>query len=305
MRLNVYYDLKYAPATFDFGSYLVLCNAVRQSMGAESMGVTIVADQFREWSIREKNTPKREMKFRVAHILSRLPFLIPEVDSLNITYAPLTNVQFPSFPGGYPGHPDDTKQIPYQHEHLHSFYGKEGINLKPYKSSEQARYFVDKIFGDDVITISLRTSYFQAERNSNLDEWYKVYQELKRLKFRPIVIPDFDDCMKDRIFTKYDWEVFEPAAYEIDLRLALQEKAINNLAINHGSGLPMEHSDCPFYMFKWHTESLQTTSAAGHKVNFLMDYGDSKKWAAPNQHHIWETDDADIILKTLKDNGDI
>ncbi|MDB4138165.1 hypothetical protein N9588_01065, partial [Methylophilaceae bacterium] len=105
--------------------------------------------------------------------------------------------------------------------------------------------------------------------------------------------------------TKYDWEVFEPAAYEIDLRLALQEKAINNLAINHGSGLPMEHSDCPFYMFKWHTESLQTTSAAGHKVNFLMDYGDSKKWAAPNQHHIWETDDADIILKTLKDNGDI
>ena len=305
MRLNVYYDLKYAPATFDFGSYLVLCNAVRQSMGAESMGVTIVADKFREWSNREKETPIRVPKFKLGHILSKIPFLIPEVDSLNITTAPLTEIKLPSFPGGYPGHPDDLKQIPYQHKHLHSFYGKEGINLKPFKASEQARYFVDKIFGDDVITISLRTSYFQAERNSNLDEWYKVYQELKRLKFRPIVIPDFDDCMKDRVFTKYDWEVFEPAAYEIDLRLALQEKAINNLAINHGSGLPMEHSDCPFYMFKWHTESLQTTSAAGHKVNFLMDYGDSKKWAAPNQHHIWETDDADIILKTLKDNGDI
>ena len=57
MKLNVYYDTKFAPTTADFGSYLVLANAVRQSMGAESMGVTIVADQFRKWSEREKTTP--------------------------------------------------------------------------------------------------------------------------------------------------------------------------------------------------------------------------------------------------------
>ena len=33
--------------------------------------------------------------------------------------------------------------------------------------------------------------------------------------------------------------------------------------------------------------------------NYLMDYGDSLKWAAPNQRLIWEADDADIILKEL------
>ena len=212
MKLNVYYDTKFAPTTADFGSYLVLANAVRQSMRAESMGVTIVADQFRKWSEREKTTPKREMKFRVYHILSKLPFLIPEVENLDITWAPLTNIQLPAFPGGYPGHPQDLRQIPYQHEDLHSFYGQEGINLRPFRSSEQAKFFIDNLFGDDVIAIHLRTSHFQTERNSNLDEWYKVSQELKRLKFRPIIIPDFDDCMRDRIFTKYDWEVFEPAA---------------------------------------------------------------------------------------------
>jgi hypothetical protein len=299
MRLNVYYDLKYAPATFDFGSYLVLCNAVRQSMGAESMGVTIVADKFREWSNREKETPIRVTKFKLSHILSKIPFLIPEVDSLNITTAPLTEIKLPSFPGGYPGHPDDLKQMPYQHQFLHPFYGQEGINLRPFKASEQAKFFIDNLFGDDVITISLRTSYFQTDRNSNLDEWYKVYQELKRLKFRPVVIPDFDDYMMDKHYAKYDWEVFLPAVFDIDLRLALQEKAVNNLAVNNGSGIPMAHSDCPYYMFKWCTESVKSTSAKLHKFHFLMDYGDSFKWAGPNQHNIWETDDADIILKAL------
>ena len=298
MRLNIYYDLKYAPATFDFGSYLVLCNAVRQSMGAESMGVTIVADQFREGSMREKETPKRAMKFRLNHILSKLPFLIPEVDSLNITTAPLTEIKLPSFPGGYPGHPDDLKQMPYQHQFLHPFYGQEGINLRPFKASEQARFFIDNLFGDDVITISLRTSHFQTDRNSNLDEWYKVYQELKRLKFRPVVIPDFDDCMRNKDYKKYDWEVFEPAAFDHDMRLALSERAVNNLVVNHGAINPMVHSDCPYIIFKWLSGTAQST-VEFHKKNFLLDYGEDFKWAGANQHLIWEPDDADIILKAL------
>ena len=299
MKLNVYYDTKFAPTTSDFGSYLVLANAVRQSMGAESMGVTIVADQFREYSPREKKTPKREMRFRLSHILSKLPFLIPEVVSTDITTAPSIDIQLPAFPEGYPGHPQDLRQIPYRHEDLHSFYGQEGINLRPFRSSEQAKFFIDNLFGDDVIAIHLRTSHFKTERNSNLDEWYKVSQELKRLKFRPIIIPDFDDCMRDRIFTKYDWEVFEPAAYEIDLRLALGEKAINNLTVNHGATIAVNHSDCAYIQFKYATESIKATSTAQHKLNFQMDYGDSFKWAAPNQRLIWEADDADTILKNL------
>jgi len=299
MRLNVYYDLKYAPATFDFGSYLVFCNAVRQAMGIKSMGVTIVADQFRKLTIREKSTSEGAMKFRVRHILSKLPFLIPEVDSFNITTSPLKKIEFPSFPPSYPHVPNGPDPIPYGHPHLHQFYGKKGINLRPFKAPEQAKFFVDNIFGDDVITISLRTSHFQTERNSNLDEWYKVYLELKKLKFRPVVIPDFDDYMNDKHYDKYDWEIFLAATFDIDLRLALQEKAINNLAVNHGSGIPMVHSDCPYYMFKWVTESVRSTSAELHKYNFLMDYGDDLKFAAPNQHNIWETDDADIILKAL------
>ena len=46
----------------------------------------------------------------------------------------------------------------------------------------QLQQRVWNLFGKDVITISLRNTRFQPARNSNLDEWYKVYQELKNSK---------------------------------------------------------------------------------------------------------------------------
>ena len=298
MRLNVYYDLKYAPASFNFSAYLVLANAVRQKMGAELMRVIIVAEKFRKRTAREQERPETEMQFKVEQIFTKVAFLIPEVDRVDITSAPLSEVQLPAFPGGYPGPEDNLKQIPYGDGYLHQFYGQKDINLRPYKASEQAKFFVDNLFEDNLITIQLRTSYNLSSRNSNLDEWYKVYQELKRLKYRPIVIPDMEDCLTNKLYSKYDWEIFEVAAFDHDLRLAVAEKAITNLCINHGAICPMVYSDCSYNIFKWTSKTINTTTKS-HKKLFLMDYGDNFKWAGPNQHLIWEADDADIILETL------
>ena len=296
--LHVYYDMKYAPASFNFSVFLVLANIVRQINGHESMGINIVADNYRKKTARELSRPEAEMKFRVAHIISKLHLLIPEISSFDITTIPLTEIKRPKFPFNYTPSDDDSIKIPYADSFLHEFYGKEGINFRPFRATEQAKFFVNNLFGDNVITIQLRTSINLGVRNSNLDEWYKVYQELKRLKFRPVVIPDFDDCMRNKDYKKYDWEVFEPAAFDHDMRLALSERAVNNLVVNHGAINPMVHSDCPYIIFKWLSGTAQST-VEFHKKNFLLDYGEDFKWAGANQHLIWEPDDADIILKAL------
>ena len=299
MRLNIYYDLKYAPATFDFAHYLVTCNAIRQSMGYETMGVTIVCDQFRNWSQREKLTPLSEKRWRVHHILSKLPFLIPEVDSLTITESPLTGLNFPAFPGGYPPPPNQPFQLPYLTDQFIQFYNT-NISLRPFRASDGAKSLVNNLFGKDVITISLRNTRFQPARNSNLDEWYKVYQELKNSKFRPIVIPCFEDYMGDRTFAKYDWEIFDPAVMDVDLRLALYEKAFDNLCINNGSTALLIHSNCRYKYFKFETEGVNTTTPEHHKKTFNINPGDNFAFATESgQDLFWETDNADVILKAL------
>jgi len=299
MKLNVYYDLKHAPATFDFAAYLVTCNAIRQSMDFKTMGVTIVCDQFRNWSAREKNTTINEKRWRVNHILGKLPFLIPEVDSVTVTETPLTELKFPAFPGGYPPPPGEKMDFPYLHNQFKQFYNH-NINLRPFKASEQAKTLINNLFNDNVITISLRNSKFVPKRNSNLDEWYKVYQELKNTKFKPIVIPCFEDYMGDRLFSKYDWDIFDPAILDVDLRLALYEKAYDNLCINNGPTMLLTQSDCRYKYFKFITDGVANTSAEHHKACFGINYGENLPYATKSgQIHTWETDDADKILKAL------
>jgi len=299
MKLNVYYDLKYAPATFDFACFLVTSNAIRQSMGYKTMGVTIVCDQFRNWSAREKKTTANEKRWRVNHILSRLPSLIPEVDSVTVSDIPLTDINLPAFPGGYPPPPGQAMKFPYLATMLIPFYNQD-VSLRPFRASGGAKNLINNLFEDNVITISLRNTKYQPTRNSNLDEWYKVYQELKNSKFRPIVIPCFEDYMGDRLFANYDWEIFAPAVLDIDIKLALYERAKDNLCINNGSQAVLIHSDCRYKYFKFVTEGVNTATPEHHKATFGINPGDNHAFATESgQDLFWETDNADIILKAL------
>ena len=84
MSLNVYYDLKYAPATFDFAHFLSFSNAVRQDLKSNDMSINIICEQFRQKSTRDKLLEVSERKWRVNHILLKLANLIPEVSSVTV-----------------------------------------------------------------------------------------------------------------------------------------------------------------------------------------------------------------------------
>ena len=269
-------------------------------MDLQSMSVTILFDKYRKLTDRDIATDEFQKKWRVSHILGKLPFLIPEVDNLELTEDPLEEMRFPSFPPNYPRPPGDARFMPYACSNLTQFYNNKAINLRPFKASEGARALINNSISDNVITISLRTAKFHPVRNSNLDEWYKVYQELKKTKFKPIVIPDFEDYVGDKKFSKYDWEIYDPAVMDLDLRLALYEKAVDNLCINNGINGLLVFSDCKYHIFKFINYAVPATSEKFHKLNHGISWGENYKFAAATgQRLIWEDDDADIILKTL------
>jgi|TARA_B110000967_G_scaffold190223_1_gene214719 hypothetical protein len=300
MSLNVYYDLKYAPATFDFAHFLSFSNAVRQDLKSNDMSINIICEQFRQKSTRDKLLEVSERKWRVNHILLKLANLIPEVSSVTVNSGYLSEKKIPSFPIGYPPHPGDKEYtIPYSGAYLRHFYDSKHINLRPFRASEQAKNYINNLFRDDVITITLRNSEYQPKRNSNLEEWYKVYQAIKKTRFRPIVIPCFEDCMKNKSYAKYDWEVWEPGCTEIDLRLALYEKSHDNLCINNGTSTVLIYSNCKYHMFKLLTDGYPTTKPEFLMQEYTFEMGESPIFSSINQHFIWEDDTAINILKHL------
>jgi hypothetical protein len=301
MKLNVYYDLQFSPVTFDFSVFLILSNAVRQRLKLKTMAVEILCKNFRNWSDREKEISDDSKRWRVSNILSRLPFLIPEVDSLKINNSNLEEIKLPSFPGGYPPPPGIAYKMPYTANYLKDFYEDDSVNLRPFKSSQGAQNLINHLFQDNVITISLRTTKFQSPRNSNIKEWYKVYNILKKAGFKPIVLPDFEDLMGKKIYANYDWEVFLPASLDIDLRMALYEKAFDNLCINNGPSSLLCFSNCPYKLFKFVTPEVNTATEKAHKEILNISRGENFKFAAKSgQKIIWEPDDSEIITKSLE-----
>lgn len=300
MKLYTYYDLRYGPLTFDFASFLVLSNALRQKLKLKYLSVQIINYHLRNLSIRERATSMAEKKFRVLNILCKLPHLIPEVIDFKLNNDSLDKINFPAFPGGYPPSPKQEFMLPYTMNHLREFYNDDEINLRPFKSSEWANTLINNNFDSNTISISLRNTKFDDIRNSNLEEWYKVYKTIKDSKYRPIIIPDIEDIMGEKKYLKFDWEVFIPASMDIDLRLALYERSFDNLAINNGTSSLLYFSNSFYKVFKFVTPGSNTANTDYHKKILDINWGENLKFSSKNhQIIIWDQDSYKVIMENL------
>ena len=300
MKLHTYYDLRYGPITFDFASFLVLSNALRQKLKLKYLSVQIINFQYRNRSKREKASSIAERKFRVLNILCKLPHLIPEVIDFKLNNDNLDKINFPAFPGGYPPSQNQEFKLPYTMDYLREFYNDDEINLRPFKSSDWANKLINNNFDSNTITISLRTTKFDDIRNSNLEEWYKVYKTIKGGKYRPIIIPDIEDIMGEKKFSKFDWEVFIPASMDLDLRLALYERSFDNLSLNNGISSLLYFSNSFYKVFKFVTPGSNTASTEHHKRFLDINWGENLKFSSKNhQTIIWDQDSYEVIMKNL------
>ena len=175
-ELHVYYDTRFAPVTFDYSNFLVSAEAYRQSIQIPQISLNIVSPSYRSISHRDTVIDDPEKKWRVNHILSRLPILLPTISKINIHSVIPETISLPTFPTGYPPRSaeESAKVTPYLMNSVNKYYGL-GCNVQPFDSSNHAKKLANEITsGNPYFTISLRTSKFQKARNSNLEEWYKV-----------------------------------------------------------------------------------------------------------------------------------
>ena len=95
------------------------------------------------------------------------------------------------------------------------------------------KYISEKNITKNIVTITLRLYEYDKIRNSNLLEWKKFIGYLKKRGFHPIVIPDTEKAW-GKEFADFKEEIFTDICWNMQLRLALSERAYMNLGVQNG-----------------------------------------------------------------------
>jgi hypothetical protein len=148
--------------------------------------------------------------------------------------------------------------------------------------SDTARKIVEAYFPYSdkrrIVTITLRTYSFISARNSDIASWVEFARELDQSKYKVIFVPDASPHGVLTFGEINEFEVFDAACWNIDLRAALYSRAWMNMGVVGGplaiSGL-MEHVltividrslDCP-PDYREHIHS-STGVVPGERVKF-------------------------------------
>jgi hypothetical protein len=296
MALNAYYDTRHAPITFDFAYFLINAECYRQASRLPSINLNIICPAFRNLSPRDKEYEDSEKAWRVHHIVGQIPKLLPTVRETKFQYDEVQQISFPNYPTTYPYTVGKDPLRSYSPTVFRAMHEK-GCQIQPFEASSHAKKLVRNYTrGHPYVTISLRTTGFQTERNSNIEAWYKFSLALRESGMRVLVIPDFEDTFSNRTAWEYDWDVVDFAAHDLDLRLALYEDAVDNFTVNNGVSAVLFFSKCSFKMFKMTVPGIQTTTAEYLKANWDVDPGETPSFFQDNQKWVWQDDTVENLM---------
>lgn len=285
--LTAIYDLKQAPVTFDFISYLALTECYRQFYAYDRIDLTILADGYRAQSARERVMPEDEKAWRIVGILQQCVSICPTVKQLTVTDEK-PDKEF-ELPRGYP----NSATLYHPKYIIPSFQG----GAKPrecFKSPLFARELVPKAD----VTLTIRSSRHFHKRNVNPADWITFHKYLRDKGYKVIVIPDQDDPYTYR----HDWDgdVYIPAAFDMRLRLSAYESAKVNIGSNHGPFTTLFYTNAPYLMFDHMRGGV--LSADLHKNSYGFEMGGQHAWSADNQIITWEDSTLQNLVRWFEES---
>lgn len=256
--MEVFYELSKSPPTHDF------CNWLSRVSTLGDIQVRIVPGD-RDLSPRDKYYGKEKRLWRIQNLLTPLAWLLPSVTDVSLGRGEQKHAY------GHPGGP----QAPCL------------------RAPEHARKIVKQFLPPKVVTISLRNSDFEPERNTNNAEWELVCDWLSNKGYTPVIIPDAEADMSGR-YRDIPYIHYRAASYHPALRVALYELAHHNLFICSGVQLLAMYCDIRLTSFKTHVPGIQ---CLGKEYMRKAGWSPEHKW--PNKQVFWETDTSENVIQVL------
>ena len=175
-----------------------------------------------------------------------------------------------------------------------------GESIQYLEATPNPRAYIDgwadaQAGGGKIVTLTLRHAPYNPQRNSDLDVWSEVARRLADAGYTPVVVPDTEMALLP-LPEEFGGMLQMPVvAFNIELRMALYEKAYANLFVSNGTAmLGMLNKRVRFVQFlsgEWIVDSQRVEKGSG------IPYGHSYAYLNPFQHISWANQDADKIIK--------
>jgi hypothetical protein len=310
--LFAFYDLKAGPLTYDFIQFLVLAEKFRNVGGKRHLHVLIVPGDhggFRSFSQRDRSMSDKHKEWRLRQLVMQSCFLAPgcagvtrfrsrsAAKAFRAQLAP-TAVFPPAFDLEHPFCP---YLLGYVLQHVAQGPDIRALRAPPVASALVRRLYRDLAGDRPVVTITLRQSDFQPQRNSRADQWLALAASCRRQGLFPVVIPDTEAVLNGAAGGLGDLPVCALAALSIGFRAAAYQESWLNMLANSGPyTLCLYNAAARFSMFKLMVPGVHTASAMYHVGQGLMP-GSQLPFAGKLQRLVWDDDSFEALDRELSD----
>jgi hypothetical protein len=266
--LYAVWDLEVTPPTFDLLNFLCMAEQEREARGLAGFSLVVVPGP--EAGFRDNKVHTMDQKrWRVHNILLAASALQPYCVGVNLCHSreSATSLLYKLprsqlFPDRY------TIGAPVGHYNWRLTFAAiaEGKNLQTLRARSEARRIVRDWLsgitkGRRVVTVTLREAPYEETRNSRLEEFGNFLRKLDKTKILPVILRDQAKAFEP-LPPEFDGaERFDPALWNIELRMAIYELADYNLMINNGPFLLAAFSENVHYgVIRMTTEGIVPTS---------------------------------------------
>ena len=304
--LYSFYDLAVSPVTFNIIAFLILAEIWRKKIGCRSIHVVIVLglkSGFREDSF-DPGYDTDNMWWRLKNILVPCCWMMPSCEDVTVFNSRKKAMTFQDkmtknvFPRKYTvKHPIARYMDKYPVKE--ALRGTKIPSLQPTPQALKfARDWIDNNANDrKIISITLRESLYDKDRNSSLRDWSKFVQSLDTEIYCPVVIRDTEASLKSLPPELENLLIFREAPWNIDLRLAFYELCYLNLFVSNGPGHLLFYDKNVSYIFIKVLSPLSGYTEDLFYRQIGLKSGSQTPWATPFQQMVWKDDKAETILE--------
>ena len=307
--LYVFYDFENSPITFDIVAFLINAEIFRRANNYSFLCIVLVPGKDKGFRKRS-NLNKEEMKsesWRIRNILIPCCYLLPSCRNVMVyqnredVKVFLMKASIHKFPADYN---ISISTSAHSFWRLVDSYHKNGEIPSIHPTPQAIKYINEWISNNaqnrKVITITLRTSPYGKDRNSNIGAWCQFADTLKKTDYLPIFIRDTDDDFQLVPKELQGFKIFSAISWNVELRTALYEQAYLNMFVNNGPViLCILNKKTRYLSFKLITETSPETTVKHMKMQKILP-GKDYPFATSFQKLIWEDDKFPVIEREFK-----